>query len=132
MDLGLADATVVIAGGSKGMGLAAARCFAAEGARDASSALIACGGAMGGLLGPGAGLYHQLGRVLADAGIATLRVGYRRPNDLESCTLDLGAAAELAFRAGARRVVTMGHSFGGAVAVRAAVAMPDLVAGVVT
>jgi NAD(P)-dependent dehydrogenase (short-subunit alcohol dehydrogenase family) len=33
MDLGLADATVVIAGGSKGMGLAAARCFAAEGAR---------------------------------------------------------------------------------------------------
>ncbi len=103
-----------------------------HGPRDASSALIACGGAMGGLLGPGAGLYHQLGRVLADAGIATLRVGYRRPNDLESCTLDLGAAAELAFRAGARRVVTMGHSFGGAVAVRAAVAMPDLVAGVVT
>lgn len=33
MDLGLADATVVIAGGSKGMGLAAARCFAAEKAR---------------------------------------------------------------------------------------------------
>ena len=33
MDLGLADATVVVAGGSKGMGLAAARCFAAERAR---------------------------------------------------------------------------------------------------
>ncbi|HLK11152.1 MAG TPA: SDR family oxidoreductase [Candidatus Binatia bacterium] len=33
MDLGLADATVVVAGGSKGMGFAAARCFAAEGAR---------------------------------------------------------------------------------------------------
>jgi NAD(P)-dependent dehydrogenase (short-subunit alcohol dehydrogenase family) len=33
MDLGLADATVVIAGGSKGMGLAAARCFAGEKAR---------------------------------------------------------------------------------------------------
>ena len=33
MDLGLADATVAIAGGSQGMGFAAARCFAAEGAR---------------------------------------------------------------------------------------------------
>jgi NAD(P)-dependent dehydrogenase (short-subunit alcohol dehydrogenase family) len=33
VDLGLADATVVVAGGSRGMGLAAARCFAADGAR---------------------------------------------------------------------------------------------------
>lgn len=33
MDLGLADATVVVAGGSKGMGLAAVRCFAGEKAR---------------------------------------------------------------------------------------------------
>jgi NAD(P)-dependent dehydrogenase (short-subunit alcohol dehydrogenase family) len=33
MDLGLADATAVVAGGSTGMGFAAARCFAADGAR---------------------------------------------------------------------------------------------------
>lgn len=33
MDLGLRDATVVVNGGSKGMGRAAAECFAAEGAR---------------------------------------------------------------------------------------------------
>ncbi|MFD1813528.1 SDR family NAD(P)-dependent oxidoreductase [Rhodococcus gannanensis] len=33
MDLGLRDATVVVAGGGRGMGLAAARCFADEGAR---------------------------------------------------------------------------------------------------
>lgn len=33
MDLGLRDATVVVNGGSKGMGRAAARCFACEGAR---------------------------------------------------------------------------------------------------
>ena len=33
MDLGLAGANVVIAGGSKGMGFAAAKCFAADGAR---------------------------------------------------------------------------------------------------
>lgn len=33
MDLGLTDATVVVGGGSRGMGLAAARCFAADAAR---------------------------------------------------------------------------------------------------
>ena len=33
MDLGLADATVVVAGGTSGMGRAAADCFAADGAR---------------------------------------------------------------------------------------------------
>jgi NAD(P)-dependent dehydrogenase (short-subunit alcohol dehydrogenase family) len=33
MDLGLAGATAVVAGGSRGMGLAAARCFAIDGAR---------------------------------------------------------------------------------------------------
>ena len=33
MDLGLNDATVVVSGGTKGMGRAAAECFAAEGAR---------------------------------------------------------------------------------------------------
>ncbi|HEX5253426.1 MAG TPA: SDR family oxidoreductase [Mycobacterium sp.] len=33
MDLGLANATAVVVGGSRGMGLATARCFADEGAR---------------------------------------------------------------------------------------------------
>jgi NAD(P)-dependent dehydrogenase (short-subunit alcohol dehydrogenase family) len=33
MDLGLRDAAVLVSGGTKGMGLAAAQCFAAEGAR---------------------------------------------------------------------------------------------------
>src|ERR1700756_1985632 len=33
MDLGLADATAVVVGGSRGMGLATARCLADDGAR---------------------------------------------------------------------------------------------------
>ena len=93
--------------------------------------VLACGGAMGGLLGPADGLYQDLGEVLGQVGIGVLRVGYRRPNDLPACVLDLGAAAELAHRCGAERFVTMGHSFGGAVAVGAAIALGD-VAGVVT
>jgi pimeloyl-ACP methyl ester carboxylesterase len=95
-------------------------------------AVVACGGAMGGLLGPGGGLYHRLGVALADHGVATVRVSYRRPNDLDACCLDTAAAVQLAVGNGADRVVVLGHSFGGAVAVRVAVALPQFVAGVVT
>src|SRR5262249_32281762 len=57
---------------------------------------------------------------------------YRRPNDMDACCLDLAAAVQLVAGAGATRVVTMGHSFGGAVAVRVGVALPEVVAGGVT
>jgi hypothetical protein len=87
---------------------------------------------MGGLLGPSGGLYQRLGESLPEAGVGVMRVGYRRPNDLDRCTVDLCAAIDLAARGGARRAVTMGHSFGGAIAVRTACALGDPVAGVVT
>ena len=64
--------------------------------------------------------------------VGVLRVGWRRPNDIDLCTLDLLAAADLAARAGAERFVTGGHSFGGAIAVRAGMAMGDWTRGVVT
>lgn len=103
-----------------------------HGPGDADRAVVACGGAMGGLLGPASGLYQDLGVALARRGVATVRVGYRVPNDIGACTHDVAAAVEMVAAAGAARVVTVGHSFGGAVAVRAAVAMPELVVGVVT
>lgn len=95
-------------------------------------AVVACGGAMGGLLGPAEGLYHRLGVHLAAQGAPVLRVSYRRPNELDACCLDVAAAVQLAVGAGASRVVVMGHSFGGAVAVQVGVALPTTVAGVVT
>jgi len=98
----------------------------------AVAAVLTCGGAMGSLLGPADGLYHDLGVTLADQGIGTLRVGYRRPNDLAACVHDLAAVADLASRQGGRRFVVMGHSFGGAVAVQLAIALPAMIAGVVT
>ena len=103
-----------------------------HGPPDPANAVVACGGAMGGLLGPAGGLYQRLGEQLAGAGIGMLRVSYRRPNDLDACCLDLAAAVQLVIGNGAAKVVTMGHSFGGAVAVRVAVGLPDMVAGVVT
>lgn len=96
------------------------------------SAIVACGGALGGVLGPGRGLYHHLGERWASRGVRFVRVGYREPNNLDLCAHDLACGVELAREAGATRVVVMGHSFGGAVAVRTAVVMPVSVVGVVT
>jgi len=99
---------------------------------DAEHVVLMVGGARGGLLGPAGGLYHELGEDLAAEGIATMRISYRRANDLEMCTHDLAAAADLASRRGARSFITMGHSFGGAIAIRAALMLGRHCAGVAT
>lgn len=104
-----------------------------HGDRDAERVVVMVGGAMGGVLGPSDGAYHDLGVAFAnDHGIGTIRVGYRQPNQLEECILDVAAACDLAARAGAERFVTVGHSFGGAVALGAGIALPAHVVGVVT
>jgi predicted alpha/beta hydrolase family esterase len=100
--------------------------------RAVRSAIVACGGALGGVLGPGHALYHHLGERWAARGVRFVRVGYREPNNLDLCAHDLACGVETARDAGAERVVVMGHSFGGAVAVRTAVIMPVSVVGVVT
>ena len=102
-----------------------------HGTGDEDGVVVMCGGAMGGLLGPADGLYQDLGVELAASGIGTLRVGYRMPGELAMCTMDVAAALQLAERNGAVRAVTMGHSFGGAVAVRVGAALPEIVTGVV-
>jgi hypothetical protein len=99
---------------------------------DATEVLVTCGGGMGSLLGPADGLYHDLGVHFAERGIGTVRVGYRKPNDLSRCVHDMAAAADLAGRRGARRFVTMGHSFGGAVAIQTAAVLGSHCRGVVT
>lgn len=92
-----------------------------HGPADAENVVVCVGGAMGGLLGPDGGLFHQLGRKLPESGVGVMRVSYRRPNDLSMCVHDTLAAMELAARHGAKRFVPLGHSFGGAVAVQTAV-----------
>jgi predicted esterase len=103
-----------------------------HGPRDATDVVVTCGGGMGSLLGPADGLYHDLGVAFATLGIGTVRVGYRKPNDMQRCVHDLAAATDLASREGARKFVTVGHSFGGAVAVQAAVILGGYCRGVVT
>lgn len=113
-------------------GLLSVFVHAAQDGRAPKAAIVTCGGAMGGVLGPGHALFHQLGTMWPDRGVSVYRVGYRIPNDLDRCAHDVACAVELAVEAGAERVVVMGHSFGGAVAVRVAVVMTSDVHGVVT
>jgi len=98
----------------------------------AEHVVVTGGGGMGGLLGPAGGLYHDLGQQLAAQGIGTIRVGYRKPNDLTRCVLDVAAAADLATRTGAKQFITIGHSFGGAVALQVGIILGEHCAGVVT
>lgn len=95
-------------------------------------AVVLGGGAMGGILG-GGGLFHDLGLALSAQNIPCISVGWRMPNNLDLCTQDMLAAMQLGARRGARRYVTVGHSFGGAIAIRAAASVhAELVPGVVT
>ncbi len=104
-----------------------------HGGADLENVVVCVGGAMGGLLGPDGGLYQRLGRSLPELGIGVLRVSYRQPNDLSMCVHDTVAAMELAGRHGAKRFVPLGHSFGGAVAIQAAMHLDrESVPGVVT
>jgi pimeloyl-ACP methyl ester carboxylesterase len=103
-----------------------------HGPTDATDVVLMCGGAMGGMLGPGRSLYLELGQELAAQGRAAMAIGYRRPGDLTRCLLDTCAAADLALRNGAQRFVILGHSFGGAVAIQAASTFTAHTAGVIT
>ena len=94
--------------------------------------VLMMGGAMGGMLGPSDGLYAELGERFAADGIGTIRIGYRKPNHLPRCVHDVCASADLASRSGARSFVTVGHSFGGAVAVQAGTVLAEHCRGVVT
>ncbi|MFN8559350.1 MAG: dienelactone hydrolase family protein [Dehalococcoidia bacterium] len=93
-------------------------------------AAVMVGGASGGFDGPADGIYARLGPALALAGVSTLRVHYRVPDDLDECVLDVLAAVSFLRGIGAGRVALLGHSFGGAVVIKAGTLSPA-VSGVV-
>lgn len=94
--------------------------------------VVMMGGAMGGLMGPGDALYNQLGEDFSARGIPAMRISWRKPNDMDACCVDVAAAVQMMVGTGCDRVILMGHSFGGAVAVRVAVGLSAMVTGVVT
>ncbi len=96
-----------------------------------SAAVVWVGGSGGGLDGPAGGMYPRLAGQLAARGIASLRLHYRHPNELEQCVADTMLAVQyLVQQLGHAGVALVGHSFGGAVVVSAG-ALSDEVTAVV-
>lgn len=98
---------------------------------EAASAVVWIGGVGGDLDSPARGLYPRLCRELQEDGIASLRVQFRHPTDLEDSTQDVLAGIGFLGHEGIPALGIVGHSFGGAVAIQAA-ALFEAVRTVVT
>ncbi|MBA4180103.1 MAG: phospholipase [Anaerolinea sp.] len=93
-----------------------------------TGAIICVGGAMGGIDGPADGLYGRLAAALEPEGVTVLRLEYRHPNEFQECVLDVLAGCSFLKGIGAVDLVLVGHSFGGAVVIKAAELAPNVVA----
>ena len=98
-------------------------------ADDGDAAILWVFGTGGGLGGPAGGLYTRLGERLRPLGVTSLELAYRRPGVLFECVADaLVGVAWLTQLAGRKRLVLVGHSFGGAVVITAGAASEAVVA----
>ncbi len=80
---------------------------------------------------PGActgGLYTRLGQRLRSGGVASLELAYRHPGRLGECVRDVLLGLAWLADEGRRRVVLVGHSFGGAVVITAGAASEAVIA----
>lgn len=84
---------------------------------DEPGAAIYVGGAMGGFEGP-AGIYGRLADRLRPR-LSGLRLHYRQPGEFEECVLDVMAGVSFLRGVGAGDIALVGHSFGGAVVIKA-------------
>jgi alpha/beta superfamily hydrolase len=86
------------------------------------SAILFAGGAIPGFHEPANHLYSRIATDLAKEGIASLHVSYRFSTILEEATLDLLAGCVFLRTQGIDQFAVVGYSFGGAVALEAAIA----------
>lgn len=97
-------------------------------------AVVFCSGAIGGaheVIGPGGRVYERLAGELPALGVTVLRMHYRSAGEFEECVLDVLGACSFLSGVGAARIVLVGHSFGGAVVIKAGQLVPG-VCGVVS
>lgn len=91
-----------------------------------TGAVIFAGGAMGGLQIAKDSIADRLPRRLAELGVTSVHVAYRKPEEFEEAVLDILAGCSLLRGIGATDVVLVGHSMGGAVVVKAGQIAPDV------
>ena len=100
--------------------------------KDAKKAVIYVGGVGGGWDSPARDLYSKLSRSLLSNGISSLRIRYRYPTDLNDCVIDVIAGVKFLEYNNIQSIGLVGHSLGGAVVIKAAAALPNIVRTVVT
>ncbi|MGA9172134.1 MAG: alpha/beta fold hydrolase, partial [Nitrososphaeraceae archaeon] len=99
----------------------------------ATKAVIWVGGIGGGWDTPAKWLYPQLCQKLVNnERISSLRIRYRYPRDLDESLTDVIAGIKFLEHEGIQSIGLVGHSFGGAVVIEAAAAVPDMVLTIVT
>jgi pimeloyl-ACP methyl ester carboxylesterase len=84
------------------------------------------GGALGGLSGPAHGLYDRMAKE-----VGGIRLHYRKAGHIEDCLMDVLLVHHLLSRRGIQRLVLVGHSFGGAIAIGAGALLGPDTSGVV-
>ena len=92
---------------------------------------LCVGGFDGGFGGPANGIYADLAEQLPLLGIGVLRLDFRvktSPGPIDEGTADVSAGVEWLVETGAAPVALIGHSYGGAIVIRAA-ARAEAVAG---
>ena len=97
----------------------------------ARGALLCVGGFDGGFDGPAEGIYADLGNALPSLGIGVLRLDFRvktSPGPIDDGTADVLAGVEWLIEQQVGRVALIGHSYGGAIVIRAAARSSDVVA----
>src|SRR5690348_13166086 len=102
-------------------GTVACRSYAVTGA---CRAALYVGGIGGDWDTPARGLYPRLAEELRGERIASLRVRFRHPTELEEAVLDVLAALAYLEGTGVTAAALVGHSFGGAVVIQAAAHAP--------
>jgi fermentation-respiration switch protein FrsA (DUF1100 family) len=81
-------------------------------------AVIYVGGALGGFEGPAGDIYPRLARRLLPT-MSGLRLHYRQPGEFQESVLDVLAGVSFLRGVGAGPIALVGHSFGGAVVIKA-------------
>lgn len=87
-------------------------------------AAVFLGAASSGFDSPARDLFHDLAIEIRELGVASLHVRYRLHGEVDQCTLDALAGIAYLGTIGIDKVVTIGHGFGGAIAINAGALSP--------
>ncbi len=95
---------------------------------EGEAAILWIFGAGGGFGGPAGGVYERLADDFQSLNVASLQLDYRRPGYFADCYQDVLQGVQYLKSIGKNRIILVGHSFGGAVAISAGISSSMVIA----